>query len=144
MDDMLLSPNTTRHIDFNTGNAQLGFNTGNAKYQTKDIWYDRVEAWVSERRYATTTEILQQCCGIDIGRIDNVHKLRIRSIMNLLGWNSGNKRVDGVQACRWINPNEIVVNCEEGSFDNVIPFSKPLDSDTFSEHVGNQETEKTK
>lgn len=37
MDDMLLSPNTTRHIDFNTGNAQLGFNTGNAKYQINGI-----------------------------------------------------------------------------------------------------------
>ena len=114
------------------------------QYQTKDVWYDRVEAWVSERRYATTTEILQQCCGIDIGRIDNIHKNRIRSIMQLLGWKSGTKRVGGVPTWSWINPNETIVNGEEGSFDNVIPFSKPLDSDTFSEHVGREETEKTK
>jgi putative DNA primase/helicase len=63
----------------------------------RDPWEDKLAPWLDSKvkPYLTTTEILEDCIGLDSGHIQQAHMNRLGPIMRSLGWRNVRERVPG-------------------------------------------------
>ena len=68
----------------------------------EDSWETEISVFLDKlsRDYVTTSEILRDCLGIDVGKHERAHQMRISDVLRKLGWHKpminiriGNKRV---------------------------------------------------
>ena len=68
----------------------------------EDSWETEISGFLDKlsRDYVTTSELLRDCLGIEIGKHERAHQMRISDVLRKLGWHKplvniriGNKRV---------------------------------------------------
>lgn len=106
-------------------------NESNSAFRLVDEWEYKIESYIRDRQFVTTTEILDTVFDLELGKHDRPVQMRVCSIMTKLGWaktKNARNLSDGSRQRVWFHPslNEADLELDTTSSQKVVSDAKDL------------------
>ena len=72
------------------------------QFLERDAWFGAIEAYVADKEYPATADILANAIDIDVAHTNNTHQRRAGRVMRALGFEQSSRRINGKSRRVWV------------------------------------------